>query len=100
MNNTDVTLTVGGFIVGLGASIPATFQELTNVILSAQEQVLSSTAYEYDGKQRLSRMKTFLPTDISREIIKTDFFYADENAAVPYKTEITSRPEGAVRTIP
>jgi len=95
-----VTLTVSGFIVGLGASIPATFQELTNVIVSAHEQVISSAAYEYDGRQRLSRMKTYLPSDISREIIKTDFFYADENAAVPYKAEIRSYPEGAVRTIP
>lgn len=94
-----ILLSVGGFIVGLTASIPATVQELAHVVVSAHEKVISYSVYEYDGTQRLSGMKTYLPTDISHEIIKTDFFYQDDEAT-PSKTEITSYPENTVRTIP
>lgn len=94
-----ILLSVGGFIVGLTASIPATVQELAHVVVSARERVLSYSAYEYDGKQRLSGMKTYLPADISHEIIKTDFFYQDDEAT-PAETHITSYPENTVRKIP
>lgn len=96
---TVVILSVGGFIVGLAAGISATVQELAHAAVSAHEKVISHSVYEYDGQQRLSRMKTYLPTDISHEIIKTDFFYQDDEAT-PSKTEITSYPENTVRTIP
>jgi hypothetical protein len=94
-----ILLSVGGFVVGLAASIPATVQELAHAGVSARERVLSYSVYEYDGKQRLGGMKTYLPTDISHEIIKTDFFYQD-NETTPSETQITSYPENTVRTIP
>jgi hypothetical protein len=94
-----ILLSVGGFVVGLAASIPATVQELAHVVVSAREKVISYSVYEYDGKQRLSGMKTYLPTDISHEIIKTEFFYQDDEAT-PSETQITSYPENTVRTIP
>lgn len=94
-----LVLSVGGFIVGLAASVPATMQELSHVIVSAYESVISYSTYEYDSKQRLSRVKTYLPSDLSHEIIKTVYFYQDDET-IPSKTEIVSFPENTVRTIP
>lgn len=92
-------LSIGGFIVGLAASIPAAIVEAGHVIVNAREKVISYSVYEYDGLKRLARIKTYLPSDISREIIKTIFFYQNDEST-PVKTEITSYPENTVRTIP
>jgi hypothetical protein len=94
-----VILSIGGFVVGVAAGISATFQELSHYVVNAHEQVISYTVYEYDFRERINQMKTFLPTDISQEIIKTEFFYEGEGV-VPSKTTITSYPENSIRTIP
>lgn len=92
-------LSIGGFVVGVAAGISAAFQELSHYAVGAHEQVISFTVYEYDFRERISLMKTFLPTDISQELIKTEFFYLGEEA-IPSKTTITSYPENSIRTIP
>ena len=70
-----ILYTVGGFIVGLAASIPATFQELAKGLVTSREAVLAYTVYEYDLRQRLSRTKTYLPASLEKEIIRTDYYY-------------------------
>ncbi len=94
-----IMMSIGGFIVGLATSIPSAIQEVGHAVISGQETVISYSTYQYDDKQRLSQVKTYLPNDIVHEIIKTDYFYQIQDA-IPSKTEITSYPENTIRTIP
>ena len=94
-----IIMSIGGFIVGLATSVPAAIQEVGHAVITGHETIISYSTYEYDDLQRLSRVKTYLPNDVSHEIIKTDYFYENQDV-MPFKTEITSYPENTVRTIP
>ncbi len=94
-----ILYSVGGFIVGLAASIPATFQELAQGLVISRETVLAYTVYEYDFRQRLSRTKTYLPASTEQEIIRADYYYTGDDVD-PYKAAVKSYPENKERYIP
>jgi len=89
---------VTGFVVGIFASIPATAQELRNVIVNARETVVGWTTYEYDELGRIRCMKLFAPDGRSEPVVRTEFVYAGESDE-PVRTEVVSVVESEVRLI-
>lgn len=87
-----------GFVIGVVSSIPEAAGEMKNLMVSSKEKLISFTRYEYDARDRLMRMKMYAPSDPPTEVVRTDFFYKEENTA-PFKTEITSYPDNQVRTL-
>lgn len=95
---TMVVFTAAGFVIGLVASVPATMQELRNVVVNARETVIGYTVYEYDEKNRIKFVKLFPPIEHAGAIVKTEFFY-EGGSDDPSKTEVTSVLENKVRII-
>lgn len=87
-----------GFVIGVVSSIPEAAAEIKNLFVSSKETLLSYTIYQYDARGRMMRMKMYAPSDPPTEVVRTDFFYRDDNI-VPLKTEITSYPDNKVRTL-
>ncbi len=93
------SMTVGGFLVGIAASLPAAVLELANVPFSAQERLVSYTDYGHDSKGRMATMNMFLPADSTKVIVSTEFVY-EGDASVPVRAEIRNLVDGSVRTVP
>ena len=89
---------VTGFVVGIFASIPATAEELRNVIVNARETVVGWTTYEYDERGRIRFMKLFPPDGRPEPVVTTEFVYAGESDE-PDRTEVKSAVEGEMRVI-
>jgi len=93
------SMTVGGFIVGVAASLPAAVLELANVPFSSRERLVSFTDYRYDSQGRLAATKMFLPSDRTSEIVHTEFFYEGDGAD-PSRAEIRNLVDGSVKIVP
>jgi hypothetical protein len=88
--------TAGGFIVGIAEGVRQTGVELGKVIVPGEE-VITCTTYEYDGSNRLVRMRMLSP-DRGRELVRTEFAY-EGSATVPLRTVVKSLVEGKERDI-
>jgi hypothetical protein len=88
--------TAGGFIVGIADGVRQTGVELGKVIVPGEE-VITCTTYEYDGSNRLLRMRMLSP-DRGRELVRTEFAY-EGSATVPSSTVVKSLVEGKERDI-
>ena len=90
---------MAGFVVGLVASVPETAAELKHLVVNARETVLGYTVYEYDEKGRIRFMKLYPPVEHAEVLVKTEFFYQDD-AVVPFRTEVNSLVEKKMRLLP
>jgi hypothetical protein len=88
----------GGFVVGVVASVPQAARELRQAVISKEETLVSYTVFEYDGAGRISAYSTYAAGMSPSEIVRAGFFYKGASS-VPARADVTSRPEGTVRTI-
>jgi hypothetical protein len=88
---------VTGFVIGIGDGMVQTAVELRKFALGANEQVLTCTLYDYDGKGRLFRTRMFSP-DRKTELVRTTFEYAGPGPE-PARTVVESFVEDRQRDI-
>lgn len=94
---TPVTVgTVGGFVVGIVDGIKQTAVELGKVAAKG-EQVITCSAYDYDGMNRLVRMRMLSP-DQRQELVRTEFEY-EQGGTIPVRTVVKSMVERKERDI-
>jgi len=91
--------TIGGFAIGVGASVPLTGEELKKIPVRTSEVILTFSDYEHDERGRLMRIKTYLYTAPHNLLVQTDYHYRS-NDHKPSRTEIKSIPENRVRVLP
>jgi len=89
---------LGGFVVGLAKSIPASYNELKKLGINKYETILCSVIMEYDKQDRLSKIKTYSQPPAETLITETTFYYRD-TIKNPYKTKNYSVPEKKERII-
>lgn len=66
---------VGGFVVGVADGVKQAGVELSKVVQN-EEKIVTCTVFVYDGLNRLSGMRMYLP-DKSRELVQTWYEYED-----------------------
>lgn len=89
---------LGGFVVGLAKSIPASYEEINKLGIHKYKTVLCSVIMEYDKQDRLSKIKTYSQPPAETLITETTFYYRG-NIENPYKVKNYSIPEKKERII-
>lgn len=89
---------IGGFVVGLAESVPATYRELEKTVPGKEQVIMGWTALEYDGRGRMTGYTEYSPPQRSEKLSQTVFFYRKEEP-FPFKVTNYSWPEKKERTV-
>ena len=89
---------LGGFIIGVGASTPLAYEELKRIRITGDEVLLSISEYEYDQMGRMVRLTMYHPGPDPIILTETQYFYRG-NEESPYKSINRSMPEKKTRII-
>ena len=93
-----ITTSIGGFIVGVSKSIPATLEEFKKLGINRYEVILGSSVVTYDGSGRTAKIASYAPPPDETLLTETLFDYRG-NGTVPHKAVNYSVPEKKSRVI-
>jgi hypothetical protein len=93
-----VATSVGGFVVGVGKSIPAAYEEISKFNLDKSEIIYRSIKFNYDKRKRISDYIELSPPPEEKVLSQTRFYYK-RRSSTPHKVINESIPENQKRTI-
>ena len=89
---------VGGFVIGVLQTIPATYKEFRKIGIKKSETIISSSEIKYDSNGRYKKITTYSPPPQLKEITYTKYYYQGKGNT-PYKAINYSIPEKKKRRI-
>ncbi len=89
---------IGGFIVGVGKSIPAAYEELSKLKIDRSEIIYRSIKFNYDIRKRMSEYIELTPPPEEKLLSRTSFYYK-VGESTPLRVINESIPEKLKRTI-
>jgi hypothetical protein len=95
---TGVTILIaGGVVLGIADGTWEAGKEMGKLLVKGEEVLASFSTYEYDGKGRVHRIRSYIPGDPPEEIISTIFTYKGDSGT-PVETLTRSLIDGTKHT--